>query len=54
MRLYDVDDSAQDGLLDGPKTSDKSVFDNSKFGEEDNVRQFPTSKYDLSKFQDFK
>jgi len=54
MRLYDVDESAQNGILEGPKQQDKSVFDNSKFGEEDNVRHLPKPKYDLSKFQDFK
>jgi len=52
MRLYDVDQSAQEGLTDGP--SMKSVFDNSKFGEEDNERGKPKPKFDKSKFAGFK
>jgi replicative DNA helicase len=47
MRLYDVEQSAQDDLLDGPKT--KSVFDNSKFGSEDTERNLPKSKFTFNK-----
>ena len=55
MRLYDVEQSAQDGLLDGPNSnSNKSVFDNSKFGSEDSERSKPKSKFDKSKFEGFK
>jgi archaellum biogenesis ATPase FlaH len=42
MRFYDVDDSAQEGLLDGPsgpqtsKKKDTSVMDNSPFGQRQN------------------
>jgi hypothetical protein len=52
MRLYDVDQSAQAGLTDGP--SMKSVFDNSKFGEEDNERGKGKPKFDKAKFAGFK
>ncbi len=52
MRLYDVDPSAQEGLTDGPTI--KSVFDNSKFGEEDNERGKPKPKFDKAKFAGFK
>ena len=55
MRLYDVEQSAQNGLLDGPNSnSNKSVFDNSKFGSEDSERNKPKSKFDKSKFAGFK
>jgi hypothetical protein len=48
MRLYDVEQSAQEDLLDGP------VMDNTKFGEEDHERSRPKSKFDRNKFQGFK
>ena len=48
MRLYDVENSAQEDLLDGP------VMDNTKFGNEDNERSKPKSKFDRSKFEGFK
>lgn len=48
MRLYDVEQSAQEDLLDGP------VMDNTKFGEEDYERNRPKSKFDRSKFEGFK
>ena len=48
MRLYDVENSAQEDLLDGP------VMDNTKFGNEDNERSKPKSKFDRSKFAGFK
>lgn len=48
MRLYDVEQSAQEDLLDGP------VMDNTKFGEEDYERSKPKSKFDRSKFEGFK
>ena len=48
MRLYDVEQSAQEDLLDGP------VMDNTKFGNEDNERSKPKSKFDRSKFAGFK
>ena len=44
--------SAQEGILDGP--SNKSVFDNSKFGEEDFERNRPKPKFDRSRFEGFK
>ena len=52
MRLYDCEESAQQGILDGP--SNKSVFDNSKFGQEENQRSLPKPKFDKSKFEGFK
>jgi len=48
MRLYDVEQSAQEDLLDGP------VMDSTKFGEEDRERSKPKSKFDKSKFEGFK
>jgi len=52
MRLYDVDQSAQEGLTDGPNI--RPVFDNSKFGEEENERGKPKTKFDKAKFANFK
>lgn len=56
MRLYDVEQSGQDDILDGPKqkSSDRSVFDDSKFGSEDSERGKPKSKFDRKKFEGFK
>jgi hypothetical protein len=48
MRLYNVEQSAQDDILDGP------VMDNTKFGEEDYERSRPKKKFDKSAFQGFK
>jgi replicative DNA helicase len=48
MRLYDVEQSAQEDILDGP------VMDNTKFGEEDYERSRPKNKFDRSKFSGFK
>jgi replicative DNA helicase len=48
MRLYDVEQSAQEDLMDGP------VMDNTKFGNEDYERSKPKSKFDRSKFAGFK
>jgi hypothetical protein len=53
MRLYDVDDDAQQGLLEGPK-KEKAIFDNSKFGEEEYERSRPKAKFDISKFEGFR
>ena len=48
MRLYDVEQSAQEDLLDGP------VMDNTKFGNEDSERSKPKNKFDKKKFEGFK
>jgi archaellum biogenesis ATPase FlaH len=48
MRLYDVEQSAQQDLLDGP------VMDNTKFGQEDFERGLPRPKFDRNKFEGFK
>jgi len=48
MRLYDVEQSAQEDILEGP------VMDNTKFGEEDYERSKPKNKFDRSKFSGFK
>ena len=48
MRLYDVEQSAQEDLLDGP------VMDNTKFGNEDSERSKPKGKFDKKKFEGFK
>ena len=49
MRLYDVDQSAQEGLVD-----DRPVMDKGKFMEEENERNRPKKKFDRSKFEGFK
>jgi len=60
MRLYNVEQSAQDDILDGPKkkkkdrVEDKSVFDNGKFMTEDLERSKPKQKFDKNKFAGFK
>jgi archaellum biogenesis ATPase FlaH len=56
MRLYDVEQSAQDDILDGPnkKHEDKSVFDNSKFMTEDMERNLPKPKFNRDIFAGFK
>ena len=47
MRLYNVEQSAQEEILDGP------VFDDSKFGEEDDERKKPKKKFNKDKFKGF-
>ena len=48
MRLYDVEQSAQEDLLDGP------VMDNTKFGEENYERSLPKKKFNKGMFDGFK
>jgi replicative DNA helicase len=48
MRLYDVEQSAQEDLLDGP------VFDSTSFGSGENDRAKKGKKFDKSKFEGFK
>ena len=48
MRLYDVEQSAQEDLLDGP------VMDNTKFGNEDYERSKPKKKFNKAAFEGFK
>ena len=48
MRLYDVEQSAQEDILDGP------VMDHTKFGQEDYERRLPKKKFDKSDFAGFK
>jgi len=47
MRLYNVEQSAQEEILDGP------VFDDSKFGEEEDERKKPKKKFYKDKFKGF-
>lgn len=47
MRLYNVENAAQDDVLDGP------VFDGSKFGEEEEERKKPKKKFNKNKFKGF-
>ena len=55
MRLYDVEQSGQDDILDSPKkNSDKSVFDNSQFGSEDYERNKFGKKFDKKLLEGFK
>ena len=49
MRLYDVEQSAQDELMD-----DKPVMDKGKFMSEDMERNMPRKKFDKGKFEGFK
>lgn len=48
MRFYDVEQNAQEDILDGP------VMDNTGFGQEDYERSRPANKFDRSKFDGFK
>lgn len=48
MRFYDVEQSAQDNLMDGP------VMDKTEFGREDNERKKKGKKFDKSLFEGFK
>ena len=48
MRLYDVEQSAQEDLLDGP------VMDNTEFGEQDYERNRKKPKFNKAKFDGFK
>ena len=57
MRLYDVEQSAQDGITDGPKKKsdpNKPVFDNSTFSFEDLNRKLPKQKFSKELFAGFK
>ena len=47
MRLYNVEQSTQEEILDGP------VFDDSKFGEEEDERKKPKKKFNKDKFKGF-
>ncbi len=49
MKLYDVEDDAQDGLVD-----DRPVMDNTGFGERDSEFFKSRSKFDRSKMENFK
>lgn len=54
MRFHDVDQSAQDDLLDGPEKDveeDKPAFDKTRFGHEENERKKPKSKFDFNGFR---
>lgn len=48
MRLYDVEQSAQEDILDGP------VMDKTEFGQQDYERNRKKPKFDKSKFEGFK
>ena len=48
MRLFDVEQSAQDDILDGP------VMDKTEFGQQDYERNRKKPKFDKSKFEGFK
>jgi hypothetical protein len=54
MRLFDVEESAQDDLIDdsrGGKTKrSDAVMDNTKFGMEDRERSKPKDKFNKFKF----
>ncbi len=48
MRLYDVEQSAQEDIMDGP------VMDKTEFGQQDYERNRKKPKFDKSKFEGFK
>ena len=48
MRFYDVEDQAQEDLIDGP------IMDRGKFMEEDTERNKPKPKFDKMRFKGFK
>ena len=48
MRLFDVEQKEQEGLVDGP------IMDNTKFGQEDRERSKKASKFDRNKLEGFK
>jgi replicative DNA helicase len=48
MRLYDVEQSAQEDIMDGP------VMDKTQFGEQDYERNRKKPKFDKAKFEGFK
>jgi hypothetical protein len=48
MRLFDVEQSAQEDILDGP------VMDNTEFGQQDYERNRKKPKFDKAKFDGFK
>ena len=48
MRLYDVEQSAQEDIMDGP------VMDKTEFGQQDYDRNRKKPKFDKSKFEGFK
>ena len=49
MRLYDVEQSGQNGV-----TEDRPVMDRGKFMQEDTERSLPKPKFDKKKFEGFK
>jgi hypothetical protein len=51
MRLYDVDDSVQEGILEGPDTS---VFDSTPFGNEETERNKKKPKFNKKAFENFR
>lgn len=53
MRFYDVEDSAQEGLTDGP-APERPVMDNTSFGEEDRNRALSPPKFNREMFAGFK
>ncbi len=55
MRLYDVEQAAQDDIIDPDGGRDRPVMDKGKFMTEDMERQMPNKfKFDKKKFADFK
>lgn len=51
MKLFDVEQSAQEGLLDGPEV-DRPVMDGTRFGEEDDERS--NKQFGRHKFKGFR
>ena len=49
MKLYDVEQSAQEDITD-----DRPLMDKTKFGEEDSERSKPKNKFNKNMFKDFK
>ena len=49
MKLYDVEESAQDDIVD-----DRPMMDKTQFGQRDDDRNKKKSKFDIKQFDDFK
>ena len=49
MKLYDVEESAQEDIMD-----DRPLMDNTTFGDRDSDKRKKKSKFDIKQFDDFK
>ena len=49
MKLYDVEDSAQENIID-----DRPLMDKTQFGQRDDDKNKKRSKFDLNSFDNFR